>query len=208
MELILVRHGETEFNRAEVFRGRVDLPLNQRGREQAQAAAVSLSHLHFEAFYSSPLRRSMETASVIAEPHGGTVESLDLFTDVDYGLWSGKSVEQVRSSWPEIFSVWVENPGAVAFPEGESMRSVRRRLTKGLKALTEGHGGRILLVGHKLINRLIICIVLGLPTSGIWKVDQSNGAINVISFDERGWTLRRMNDTCHLKGLESRGQAT
>ncbi len=208
MELILLRHGETEFNRADVFRGRVDLPLNRKGRKQAEAAAAYLSGLSFQAFYSSPLRRSVETASAVAAPHKGRVVTLDEFIDVDYGDWSGKSVEEVREGWPEVFRLWVEEPGKVTFPGGESLRAVRMRLKRGLERLSERHGGRVLLVGHKLINRLIICIVLGLPTSGIWRVDQSNGAINVISHDERGWMLRRMNDTAHLKGLESADQRT
>jgi broad specificity phosphatase PhoE len=208
LELILLRHGETEFNRADVFRGRVDLPLNRRGKRQAQSAAAYLSHLSFQAFYSSPLRRSVETASAVAEPHGGKVETLDSFIDVDYGMWSGKSVDEVREGWPEVFRLWVEDPGKVTFPGGESMPAVRRRLKAGLERLAHDHSGRVLLVGHKLINRLIICIVLGLPTSGIWRVDQANGAINVITRDQGGWMLRRMNDTAHLKGLESADQRT
>lgn len=208
MELILVRHGETEFNRADVFRGRVDLPLNERGRMQARAAAEYLSDQPFEAFYSSPLKRSMETATAIAERHGREAEPLESFIDVDYGLWSGKSVEEVRAGWPDIFSAWVENPSEVVFPEGESLRQVRERLRQGLEELAQGHRGRVLLVGHKLINRMIICIVLDLPTQAIWKVEQSNGAINVVRRGERGWVLCRMNDTAHLRGIESNEQRT
>jgi len=208
VELILVRHGETEYNRADVFRGRVDLPLNERGRMQARAAASRLSEHSFEAFYSSPLKRSLETARAIAEQHGGEVQPLADFNDVDYGLWSGKSVDEVREGWPEIFSKWVENPEAVVFPEGESLLSVRERLQAGLERLAGQHDGMVLLVGHKLINRLILCIVLELPTAGFWRVDQSNGAINVIAHGERGWMLRSMNDISHLKGMESADQRT
>ncbi|MBC7246931.1 MAG: histidine phosphatase family protein [Actinobacteria bacterium] len=208
MQLILVRHGETEYNRADVFRGRVDLPLNERGRMQARAAASCLRETDFEAFYSSPLRRSMETARAIAEPHGGEVRPLEEFNDVDYGLWSGKSVDEVREAWPELFSIWVDNPEEVVFPEGESLRAVRERLQAGLDRLAEQHDGTILLVGHKLINRLLICIVLDLPTAAFWHVDQSNGAINVIAHGELGWVLRRMNDVGHLKGMESADQRT
>ncbi len=208
MELILVRHGETEFNRADVFRGRLDLPLNERGWEQAEAAARYLSDLAFDAFYSSPLKRSMETAEAIAAPHKGKVETLADFIDVDYGEWSGKSVEEVREGWPDLFALWTNDPGKLTFPGGESLAGVRDRLQRGLEDLAARNGGRVLLVGHKLINRMIICIVLGLPTAGIWRVDQSNGAINVIHHGERGWVLRRMNDVSHLRGLESRDQVT
>lgn len=208
MELILVRHGETEFNRADVFRGRVDLPLNERGREQAKAAARYLSDLAFDAFYSSPLKRSVETAEAIAAPHGRGVEPLADFIDVDYGEWSGKSVEEVREGWPDLFVLWTDDPEKLTFPGGESLQEVRKRLQRGLEDLAARNEGRVLLVGHKLINRMIICIVLGLPTAGIWRVDQSNGAINVIRHGERGWVLRRLNDVSHLRGLESGNQVT
>ena len=110
MELILVRHGETAYNRADVFRGRVDLPLNKRGVQQAGAAADYLSEHDFEAFHCSPLQRAVQTARAIAEPHGGEVSPLESFIDVDYGEWSGKSVDEVRDSWPREFAIWVEDP--------------------------------------------------------------------------------------------------
>ena len=208
MELILLRHGETEYNRADVFRGRVDLHLNERGKAQAKAAAGYLAAEDFESFYSSPLLRSMQTAEAVAEPHGGRVNPNDFFIDVDYGHWSGKNIDDIRAGWPREFAIWSDDPEMAAFPGGEAVKEVRERLYEGLEWLSREHQGTVLLVGHKLINRIILCIVLGLPTSGIWRVEQSNGAINLISRGERGWVLRRMNDISHLRGLESEEQQT
>lgn len=209
MELVLVRHGETEYNRADLFRGRADLPLNERGRQQAEAAGRYLARFDFEAFYASPLKRAVETASIIAAFHRGSVSTLDHFIDVDYGAWSGKSVEEIRSEWPREFHVWSEDPERVVFPGGESLADVRRRLETGLDLLRARHGGRVLLVGHKVVNRLLLCIFLGLPTSGIWKLEQDNGAVNVIRWEgNRGWVLVRMNDVSHLEGLASDPQMT
>jgi phosphoserine phosphatase len=208
LELILVRHGETEFNRADVFRGRTDLPLNDRGRLQARAAAENLAIPPIADFYSSPLLRAMETAEEIAAPHRGRVEPVDFFIDIDYGLWSGKSVGEIADSWPREFALWASDPENAIFPDGESMVEVRKRLREGIDWLAGDHDGRVLLVGHKLVNRVILCIILGLPTSGIWRVEQSNGAINVISHGERGWVIQRMNDTSHLEGIASAEQQT
>jgi broad specificity phosphatase PhoE len=208
VELVLVRHGETEYNRADVFRGRIDLPLNDRGMEQARAAADYLSAQDFEAFYCSPLQRAVQTARAIAEPHHGEVSPLEYFIDVDYGEWSGKSIDEIRDSWPREFAIWTDDPERAVFPGGEAVREVRERLYEGLEWLAREQEGTVLLVGHKLINRIMICIVLGLPTAGIWRVDQSNAAINFISREDRGWMLRRLNDISHLRGLESIDQQT
>lgn len=208
MELVLVRHGETKYNRTDLFRGRADLDLNQRGLMQARAAARYLSDLDFEAFYASPMKRAVQTAAEIAAPHRGKVNTIDYFIDVDYGEWSGKGVEEVRATWPQEFKLWAEDPRNAVFPGGESVTAVWKRLREGLDHLYEHHDGRILLVGHRLINRLIICIILGLPVSGFWRVDQSNGAINIITRGERDWMLVRMNDISHLQGITSIDQQT
>ncbi len=208
MELVLARHGETEYNRADVFRGRINLPLNERGMNQARAAADYLAEKPFEAFYSSPLRRSMETAAVIAGRHGGEAGPLECFIDVDYGHWSGRSIDEIRSTWPREFAIWADDPGRAVFPGGEAVREVRERLYEGLEWLAREHGGTVLLVGHKLINRIALCLVLGLPISGIWRVEQSNGAMNFISRGEHGWVIQRLNDTSHLRGIQSDEQQT
>ncbi len=208
MELVLIRHGETEFNRADIFRGRADPPLNERGLRQARAAAARLAALEMEAVYSSPLKRAMQTAGIIAGSHGLEVRSHPLFIDVDYGEWSGKSVDEVESAWPLEFSLWKEDPGRLCFPGGERLAEVRERLSRGLEELRDRHGGMVLLVGHKVVNRIILCICLGLGLEGIWRLDQSNGAINVIAAADSGWMLRRMNDVSHLEGCASPDQRT
>ena len=208
MELYLVRHGETEMNRADVFRGRSDPPLNPRGLEQARAAGDTLSSLDFEAFYASPLTRSMQTARAIAEPHSGEVAPFPPFIDIDYGDWSGLGVEEVRARWPETLRQWAESPSGTIFPGGESLVGARERLREGLEALRELHSGRVLLVGHKVVNRITLCICLELGLEGIWRLDQSNGGINVIGTVDGGWMVRRMNEVGHLSACPSRDQLT
>jgi broad specificity phosphatase PhoE len=137
-----------------------------------------------------------------------TVQPLGYFIDVDYGEWSGKTVEEVRRNWPREFELWVKRPGELVFPGGESLKEVCQRVNEGLLWLRDHNQQRVLLVGHKLVNRIILCIVLGLSLEGIWSIDQSNGAINVITtFDER-WMIRRMNDVSHIESCLSREQLT
>lgn len=210
MELYLIRHGETEMNRADVFRGRADPPLNQRGLEQAGCLGEGLAGLDFEAFYASPLLRSMQTAEAAARPHRGQVLPLEGFIDVDYGEWSGLRVDEVRSRWPREFALWVGNPAEVVFPGGESLAGVFSRLKEGLLFLRTSHTGNVLVVGHKVVNRLVLCACLGLGPEGIWRLDQSNGAVNRIAASaiDGEWVVRSMNDTAHLAACMSREQDT
>jgi broad specificity phosphatase PhoE len=208
LDLILVRHGETKFNRADVFRGRADLELDDRGFEQARAAADYLSDLDFEAFYCSPLRRAVQTAEAIAAPHGGNVRALTDFIDVDYGDWSGKSVDEVRERWPGEMASWIRDPERLVFPGGESMYEAWKRVKRGLAAIEEERHARVLLVAHKLINRIILCQILGMPVEGIWRIEQDNGAINAIAWRATGAMLVEMNTTCHLRDIKSNRQDT
>jgi broad specificity phosphatase PhoE len=208
VELYLVRHGETEMNRADLFRGRSDPPLNETGLEQARAAGESLACLEFQAFYASPLTRSMRTARAIAERHASEVLPFPAFIDIDYGAWSGLSVEEVRSRWPREFSLWSESPAEAVFPGGESLSGAYARLAEGLAALRDMHAGRVLVVGHKVVNRLVLCVCLGLGPEGMWRLDQSNGAINVVESRGESWMVKRLNDVAHLSSCMSRDQLT
>ena len=204
MQLYLVRHGETEYNRHDLFRGQLDIPLNETGKRQARAAGEHLRDVELAAFYSGPLQRAADTAALIAAPHGAATQELPLLNDIDYGAWSGKTVSEVRETYPDCYELWAHSPAEVRFPEGESLREAHARIQEGLEWLWSRHAGEaIVVVGHKVVNRLVLCVALGLPLSGIWRIEQSNGAISLIQRDERGYMLMKMNDTCHLTGCAS-----
>ncbi len=204
MQLYLVRHGETEYNRRDLFRGHLDIPLNQTGKRQAAAAADCLRDVELAAFYSGPLQRAVDTAALIAAPHGAQTQVLRSLNDIDYGAWSGKTVSEVREAYPECYELWAHRPAGVRFPEGESLREAHARVKEGMEWLWARHAAEaIVIVGHKVVNRLVLCTALGLPLAGIWRIEQSNGAINLIQRNERGYMLIKMNDTCHLTGCAS-----
>ena len=204
MQLYLVRHGETEYNRHDLFRGRLDIPLNETGRRQAEAAGEHLRTFDIAAFYSGPLQRAADTASLIAAPHGAATQVLPLLNDIDYGAWSGKTVDEVRQAYPDCYELWAHSPAELRFPEGESLREARDRIQESMEWLWPRHTDEaIVVVGHKVVNRLVLCVALGLPLEGIWRLEQSNGAISLIQRDECGYMLTKMNDTCHLTSCAS-----
>lgn len=199
MRLYLIRHGETDYNRKDLFRGRADLPLNDVGRAQAVRLGEYFRGIGIDAVYASPLKRAMHTASSIAKATEKEVVPLREFVDIDYGEFTGRSVEDVRDQFPEAFHLWKNEAEKAVFPKGESIAEVSERLRKGLELLLSRHeGNTVLLTGHKVINRITICEALGFGASCLWRFDQSNAAVNLIEWIDGFSVLRFHNATNHL----------
>ena len=199
--LILVRHGETEWNRVERFRGHADVPLNATGLAQAGATARRIHRAWpVSAVYCSPLSRAGETARAIAALFKLTVTPVQDLIDIDYGEWQGKSSEEVKSLWPDLLSAWYEKPHTVRVPRGESLDDVRERCGRAVRRVAAEHpGGCAVVVGHTVINRVILLDVLSLGNDRFWRIRQDNCAINEIEADGDEFTLVSMNDICHLQ---------
>jgi broad specificity phosphatase PhoE len=200
--VILVRHGQTEWNRVQRFRGRVDIELNQTGHRQAQAVAERLSTYEIAALYSSPLQRALQTAQPIAETCGLAARPLEGIVDIDYGAWTGLSPEEAETQNPHLFETWRSAPERAEFPQGESLDDVRRRAWDALNEVCSLHMGEcIVLVSHDAVNRVLVCAVLGSDNSPYLKIGQDNGAVNIIETEREQHRLVLLNDTCHLRAL-------
>jgi len=198
--VILVRHGETEWNRREIFRGRADVKLNRRGRDQARALSLALEERDLGAVYSSPLSRAVETAEAVAEPHGMPTEIEDGFVDFDYGLWQGLPHAEVRQRYPRMHRDWVERPHTVRMEGGESLRMVRRRAMQALMRVVDKHQDEtVAIVAHRVVNKVVLCAVLELDNSHFWRIQQDTCALNVFQWSHGRFVIRLLNDTCHLK---------
>ncbi len=198
--VILVRHGETAWNRREVFRGRADVELNERGRTQARAVAASLKERSVAAVYSSPLRRAVETAKAIAQPHNATVQIEEGFIDFDYGRWQGLQHDEVLRRYPRLYRDWIERPHTVRMQGGESLKMVRRRAMNALMKVTERHPDQtVVVVSHRVVNKVLLCTALGLGNSHFWRIRQDTCALNVLERSHDQWAVWLLNDTCHLK---------
>lgn len=200
--IILVRHGQTEWNRVERFRGQADVPLNEAGIAQAEAAARRISaEWKPGAVYSSPLSRAVRTAQAIAQPHGLEVRVHPGFNDMDFGDWQGLTPEEARERWPEIVKAWVDAPQTVHAPGGESLADLRDRCLGAVRELAARHDGEtIVLVGHTVLNRTLLLAMLGLGLEHFWRIRQDTAAINIIEAEPGGFVLVSLNDTCHLSG--------
>ena len=199
--IILVRHGQTEWNRVERFRGRADVPLDQAGVAQAEAVAQRIAaEWQPAAVYSSPLARAVMTAEAIAKPLSLTARIHQGLVDIDYGQWQGLTPDQVQERWPEIHHAWYSAPGAAQIPGGETLAELHVRGLAAVRGLASLHEGQtIVLVGHTVINRVILLGVLGLGTDRFWRLRQEPCAISVFEAEGGDWTLVSLNDTCHVR---------
>jgi len=200
MRVILVRHGQTDWNEEGVFRGRIDIPLNTRGEKQASIIARTMRRVPLAAVYSSPLKRAYATAVSIARYHHMDVQICNELVDIDFGEWQGLKRSDVVQRYPDIFRVWEVTPEKVEIPGAETLDEVRERLMRGLNAiLSEYPEETVVLVSHGLTNKVLLCAVLGLDNSHFWKIKQDNGALNVFKYTGAGSKLFLMNETTHLR---------
>jgi broad specificity phosphatase PhoE len=200
--IYLVRHGQTEWNRELRFRGRADIPLDEQGRKQASAIAGALADKEINAIYTSPLRRSVETALPVAAAFHLQSTTLQGFIDIDYGQWEGLAYGEVKKRYPDLYREWEERPDVVTFPAGESLEEVRERsFSAFMEVVAENPGKSILIIPHRVINKVLLCAILGLSNAHFWLLRQDTGCINVIEHSDSGFVLVRMNDTCHLRGI-------
>jgi broad specificity phosphatase PhoE len=205
LRLFLIRHGETEWNVKGVFRGRVDVPLSDVGVKQAEALGNYLSEVDFEAIYSSPLKRSLDTAMAIARFQKRRVDVIadERLIDISYGDWEGKLEDEVKKAYPDLYSGWLRNPHKVKFPRGESLSDVRLRLQNFINHLTSTHRGNVAVVSHRVICKVLICMLLGLDDSKFWNVRIDCGGITIFDYDNGAFTLVKHNDTSYFSGMQS-----
>jgi broad specificity phosphatase PhoE len=200
---LLVRHGQTELNLAERFRGRSEAPLNETGLAQAEAVARRIAAgWKPAAIYTSPLSRATQTSDAIARACGITLQLEPGLIDIDFGDWQGLSFNEARQRWPQEIENWRYRPHQCQIPNGESLGDVSRRAMEAIHHLGKRHpDDTIVLVGHTVTNQLLLLGILDLGIDHFWRLRQGNCALNVIEFREGAYILASMNDTAHLAGL-------
>ena len=200
--ILLVRHGETDFNLTHRFQGRIDIPLNEEGKSQAQALALALKDEPLTAIYSSPLLRAMETARSIMSFHPSTpfFEEEGLI-EMDLGELDGKQAGNWISQHQEFYKTWRTTPSHLKMPGGESLEEVQIRAMDTLERITKPYlpGSTLLLCSHNFVNRTIICHALSLPLDRFRDFQQDAAALNVLYKREGQLLAEVVNDVSHLK---------
>ena len=201
-KIILVRHGETEWNVAEIFRGRTDIELNETGIRQAELLAEYLSKAKIDAIYSSPLRRALKTAEIIAGYHQLDVDINSGLTDFNFGKWQGLSHQEVKNKYRELYAEWINHPERVKMPAGESLDVIRKRAMGVVAKLVANCKGTVALVSHRVVNKVLICALLGLDNTHFWNIKLDTCGVTIFTYENERFILTRHNDTSFLKPVD------
>jgi phosphoserine phosphatase len=170
-----LRHGETDLNREFRCQGRQDIPLNATGREQIADVAQKLKDVKIDAIYSSPLKRAMESAEIIAKAKKMKVQQLDWLVEIDYGALEGLNAAEAGERFPGMLYRFQSNPVAVIFPGGESVGGVAERMCTGLGRIVTQEKGTVLFVTHQIIGGIAKSILEDRPITTLWQDKLVNG---------------------------------
>lgn len=202
----LVRHGRTSWNREEVFRGTIDIPLDDFGRLQAQAVGQELHRrgLIKPVFLSSPLQRAHETAQIACSFFRHIrVRPEKAFTDLNFGEWQGMAKIEVSEKYPQLYRSWQEEPDHVVFPGGDKLDGICRRAEDALVGIAGENSDRdTVIVTHRVVIKVLLSRLLSNSLGAFWKIRQGTACINLLEWDGASFSVISMNDTCHLRELE------
>ena len=207
LRLLLVRHGETEWNAQNRFQGHSDLPLSEMGKRQALAARRKLAREELHAAYSSDLRRAWETAEIIAAPHQLPLRAEPRLREIHFGEWEGLTSDEIRERYPEASAAYMVDPVNVPPPGGEALSQVATRVQAALDEIVRAHQDEtVLLVGHGGTLLVLISLVLGLLPATPWRFRLDSCSVSEIHLLPEGPALIRLNESCDLiEGEETDG---
>lgn len=203
LELILIRHGETDWNKDRVFRGQMDMRLNAVGIAQADATAEALKDVVFDAVYTSPLKRAVVTARRIAKPHAIELRIGDGFSDMHFGSWQGLTEAQVEERNAPLLRKWRERPAGFRPPGGESTKKAWKRVNSQLREVLFTHGtGTVVIVSHRVPLKMMTAYLLKRKRGTIHSIIHDPCAISVFKVHDRGeYEAVKLNDSSHLQRL-------
>lgn len=205
--LVLVRHGETAWNRSRRIQGHVDIALNDSGIVQAQAVAQRLSAMPIAAVHASDLVRALATAEAIARLH-----TLAVFTHVDlrerhWGRFQGMRFDEIVRDFPEAATRIDARDPTFALDGGESIFELQDRVRLALERIAaQARGRTVVVVTHGGVLDVAYRLAMGLPSAAPRTFALTNAAVNVVQRGDDGWVVRTWDDTAHLAALAQRDE--
>ncbi len=203
LKLILVRHGQTDYNAQFRYQGQSDIPLNEVGLAQAEKLRMRLSDFQFDMAYCSDLQRARRTAEIILRDHSSGLEatSTPLLREVNGGGFEGLTWSEISDRYPEISRQWSEDRAAISPPDGESLNHAVERIIRFLeqfKTIPPSEERTVLIATHGGVIGVLLCYLMGMDLNRIWQWRTDTCSITIVSLYEKGAILSLYNDINHL----------
>lgn len=197
--LFLIRHGETDGTADKKFMGNIDLSLNRKGRIEVAFLANRLKREKIRAFYTSPLKRTMETATILSQFHNAPLRRKKGFEEINFGRWEGLTLGEIYERDRYLCQKWFNEVENFVMPDGESVRSMQKRVITTWKGIYSRHRkGTVAIISHGGPIRILLCHLLKLDLTFFWKIRLDTSSLTVLNFFKGFTTLSLLNDTSHI----------
>lgn len=198
-QLIIVRHGQTQWNLKLIRQGHLDSPLTEMGVAQAKALAQRLARESFTALYSSDLGRALQTAQMIAEATGHKVVTDQRLRERHLGIFQGLNGDEIREKYPEEYRLHRTVGPTYVIPDGESVEQQVARNVEYLKEIAERHlGEKIVVVTHGGVLSGLFRHTFSIPFTAPRRFEFTNASLNVFNYEDGNWFLQTWGDISHL----------
>lgn len=198
--LILIRHGQSTWNREHRIQGQLDPPLSDEGRRQAALLAARFAGRVFAGFYASDLTRAFETAEVIGATVGQRPRAQTSLREIYLGEWEGLSTDEIAERFPTAWASWVEEPDWDVVPGGEGAGPFDARVGAALDDIFRRHpNGDVLVVTHGGVIQIALHRIVGRPSHGLFPFKIQNASISLIEKRDGQMVIGGVNDIGHLE---------
>lgn len=191
--IYLVRHGDIGLEGEKRFIGQTDLPLSAKGLQQAEGLQRMLAYVDIDAIYCSDLKRSVQTAEIIAARFEISPITSPELREISLGDWEGRAFTEIAGQYPQEFIRRGEDMANYRPPGGESFAECSRRVIPFLEKKLLYAAGNILIVGHAGVNRVLLAHMLGLPLANLFRIAQDYGCLSVIQRSKQSYCLKELN---------------
>jgi len=200
VRLLMVRHGDTEFNNERRFMGHSDIELSAEGRGQIERLKRYLGREPIEAAYASDLRRTLATAEILMGDRGVKATPCPELREMFYGSCEGLTFGEIGRDYPEVARQCINFTPELEFPQGETFGDFAARVVRFLERLkNDGRDGPVLMVSHNGPIKVLICHMLGIGQEHWWQIRVDTASLSIMDFTPPGAVLTRLNDVSYLK---------
>ena len=204
-KIILVRHGESEFNAKGIIQGHIDTDLTPRGLVQAHLLGLALKdRFNIDKVISSDLRRAYRTAYTIGDILGVDISKDKRLREMFFGDWEGKSYKYIFERYNDYFYKWLKNPINNPLPSQEKTEEFLSRLNNFLNDLLKMEEKVITVVAHGGSIQGLMCLMLDIGLENLWAFKHTNASYSVVVFEDNRFYLKELNNSYHLDKLEKK----